>query len=75
MTVCMLGTILLVVMVPMLIGALPRWGHGATCGYGPSGGLVLVLVILLILVLTGRMLTPHAALRGGAPNCHRRSCR
>ncbi|MDP4031333.1 MAG: DUF3309 domain-containing protein [Pseudorhodobacter sp.] len=51
----MLGTILIVILVLMLIGALPRWGHSASWGYGPSGGLGLVLVILLILVLTGRM--------------------
>ena len=51
----MLGTILLVVLVLMLTGALPRWGHSANWGYGPSGGLGLIVVILLILVLTGRM--------------------
>jgi len=51
----MLGTILVVILVLMLVGALHRWGHSASWGYGPSGGLGLVLVILLILVLTGRM--------------------
>ncbi|MDT8856219.1 DUF3309 family protein [Paracoccaceae bacterium Fryx2] len=51
----MLGTILIVLLVLMLIGALPRWGHSASWGYGPSGGLGLVLLILLILVLTGRI--------------------
>ena len=45
----MLGTILIVVVVLMLFGALPRWGHSRNWGYGPSGGLGLVLVILVIL--------------------------
>lgn len=51
----MLGTILIVVLILLLIGALPRWGHSANWGYGPSGGLGLVVIILLILVLTGRI--------------------
>lgn len=50
-----LGTILLIVLVLMLIGALPRWSHSARWGYFPSGGLGIVLVIVLILVLTGRI--------------------
>jgi hypothetical protein len=51
----MLYTILLVVLILMLIGALPNWSHSASWGYGPSGGLAIVVVILLILVLTGRV--------------------
>ena len=51
----MLGTILLVVLVLMLIGALPAWGHSRTWGYGPSGGLGLVVMVLLVLVLLGRI--------------------
>ncbi|MGA7675198.1 MAG: DUF3309 family protein [Rhizomicrobium sp.] len=51
----MLGTILLVVLVLFLIGALPRWRHSADWGYYPSGGLGVVLVIVLILVLMGRI--------------------
>lgn len=51
----MLGTILIVVLVLMLIGALPTWGHSRAWGYGPSGGLGLVLLILVVLVLTGRL--------------------
>lgn len=51
----MLGTILLVVLVLMLIGAMPTWPHSANWGYWPSGGLGIVVVILLILVLTGRL--------------------
>jgi uncharacterized membrane protein YkgB len=50
-----LGTILLIVLVLFLIGALPRWPHSANWGYGPSGGLGLVLIIVLILVLMGRI--------------------
>jgi hypothetical protein len=51
----MLGTILLVVLLLMLIGAMPTWPHSKTWGYGPSGGLGLVLTIVLILLLMGRL--------------------
>jgi hypothetical protein len=51
----MLYTILIVVLILMVIGALPSWPHSASWGYGPSGGLGIILVILLILVLTGRL--------------------
>jgi len=51
----MLGTILVVVLILMLLGALPTWGHSRNWGYAPSGGLGLVVVILLILVLLGRI--------------------
>ena len=47
----MLGTILLIVLILMLLGAVPAWPHSRNWGYGPSGGLGLVLVIILILVL------------------------
>ena len=50
-----LGTILLFVLVLMLIGAFPTWGHSRSWGYGPSGGLGLVLVIVVVLLLTGRI--------------------
>jgi hypothetical protein len=50
-----LGTILLIILVLLLIGALPTWGHSRSWGYVPSGGLGLVLVIVLILVLMGRI--------------------
>ncbi len=50
-----MGTILLVILVLMLLGAIPAWPHSRNWGYGPSGGLGLVLIILLILVLTGRL--------------------
>ena len=49
-----LGTILLIILILMLLGAFPRWGYNRNWGYGPSGGLGLVLVIVLILVLLGR---------------------
>ncbi|BCB27216.1 hypothetical protein SKTS_21020 [Sulfurimicrobium lacus] len=48
-----LGTILLIVIVLMLIGAIPTWPHSRSWGYGPSGGLGLVVVIVLILLLLG----------------------
>jgi hypothetical protein len=50
-----LGTILLIVLVLMLIGAIPSWPHSRSWGYGPSGGLGLVVVILLVLMLMGRI--------------------
>ena len=50
-----LGTILLIVLILMLIGALPSWPHSRTWGYGPSGGLGLVLVVVLILLVMGRI--------------------
>jgi len=48
-----LGTILLIVLILMLLGAIPTWPHSRTWGYGPSGGLGLLVVILLILLLLG----------------------
>ncbi|MBB6251109.1 DUF3309 family protein [Nitrospirillum iridis] len=50
-----LGTILLIVLVLLLIGALPRWSHSASWGYYPSGGLGLVVIIVLVLLLVGRI--------------------
>jgi hypothetical protein len=50
-----MGTILLVVIVLMLLGAIPAWPHSRSWGYGPSGGLGLVLVVLAILLLSGRL--------------------
>jgi hypothetical protein len=49
----MLGTILIVVVILMLLGALPTWPHSRSWGYYPSGGLGLILLILIILVLMG----------------------
>jgi uncharacterized protein DUF3309 len=50
-----LGTILLIVLILILIGALPTWPYSSGWGYYPSGGVGLILVILLILVLMGRV--------------------
>lgn len=50
-----LGTILLIVVVLLLVGAIPAWPYSSGWGYGPSGGLGLVLLILLVLVLMGRI--------------------
>ena len=51
----MLGTILLILLILMLLGALPRWPHSQNWGYAPSGGLGTVLLILVILVLLGHV--------------------
>jgi hypothetical protein len=51
----MLGTILLIVLVLFLIGALPTWPHSANWGYYPSGGIGIVVIILLVLLLMGRI--------------------
>ena len=48
-------TILIVLVVLLLLGAIPAWPHSRKWGYGPSGGLGLVLLILLVLLLTGRL--------------------
>lgn len=50
-----LGTILIIILILMLIGAIPNWGYSRGWGYGPSGGLGLILVVVLILVLMGRI--------------------
>ncbi len=50
-----LGTILLIVVVLLLIGAIPSWPHSRSWGYGPSGGLGLVLLILVVLLLLGKI--------------------
>jgi Protein of unknown function (DUF3309) len=50
-----MSTILIVLLVLLLVGALPTWPHSANWGYGPSGGLGLILLILIILALTGRL--------------------
>jgi hypothetical protein len=50
-----MGTILLVLLILMLLGALPTWPHSKNWGYYPSGGLGLVAVILLVLILLGRI--------------------
>ncbi len=51
----MLGTILIIVLILALLGALPRWSHSRTWGYAPTGGVGVVLLIVVILLLTGRI--------------------
>jgi hypothetical protein len=50
-----LGTILLIIVVLLLIGAVPTWPHSRDWGYGPSGGLGLVLLIVIILIVLGKL--------------------
>ena len=50
-----LGTILLIILILLLIGAFPAWPHSRGWGYYPTGGLGLILLIILILVLLGRI--------------------
>jgi len=51
----MLSTILIVILIMMLLGAVPRWPHSRDWGYYPSGGLGLILLIVIILLLLGRL--------------------
>lgn len=51
----MLSTLLIIVLVLVLVGALPTWPHSAGWGYYPSGGLGLILLVVLILALAGRI--------------------
>jgi len=50
-----MGTILLVILILLLIGAIPSWPHSKSWGYGPSGGLGLVVIIVIILLVMGRI--------------------
>lgn len=51
----MIGTVLLVLLILLLLGAFPTWPHSRDWGYFPSGGLGLILLIVIILLLTGRL--------------------
>jgi hypothetical protein len=51
----MLGTILLILLILLLVGALPSWGYSRGWGYGPSGLLGLVLIVVVVLLLMGRL--------------------
>jgi hypothetical protein len=51
----MLGTILLIILILILVGALPSWPHSRSWGYGPSGIAGVVVIILIVLLLTGRI--------------------
>ncbi|HLA61270.1 MAG TPA: DUF3309 domain-containing protein [Nitrospiraceae bacterium] len=50
-----MSTILLIILILFLVGALPTWPYSASWGYGPSGGVSLVLLVLVVLLLTGRI--------------------
>lgn len=50
-----MSTILLVVLILLLVGGLPTWGYSSDWGYGPSGILGVILIVVLILALTGRL--------------------
>ena len=50
-----IGTILLIILVLVLVGAIPTWPHSRSWGYGPSGVLGLVVVVLIVLVLLGKI--------------------
>lgn len=50
-----IGTILLIILLLLLVGALPNWGYSSGWGYGPSGVLGVILIILLVMVFTGRL--------------------
>jgi Protein of unknown function (DUF3309) len=50
-----IGTILIIVLVLVLIGAIPTWGHSRSWGYGPSGLVGLALIVVVVLLLTGHM--------------------
>lgn len=51
----MLGTVLVVLLILLLLGALPTWGHSRSWGYAPSGGLGLVVLVLVVLLFLGRI--------------------
>ena len=51
----MLGTILIVILILALLGVLPRWSHSQSWGYAPSGGVGLILLIVVILLVLGRV--------------------
>ena len=51
----MIGTVLLVILILLLLGAFPTWPHSRSWGYYPSGGIGLILVVVIILLLLGRI--------------------
>ena len=51
----MLGTILIVILILALLGALPRWSHSRSWGYAPTGGIGLILGVVVVLLLLGRI--------------------
>jgi hypothetical protein len=50
-----MSTILIIILILLLIGAFPRWGYSSGWGYGPSGVLGVILIVVIILLLTGRL--------------------
>jgi hypothetical protein len=50
-----LGTVLLIVLILIMVGAMPSWPHSRNWGYGPSGGLGLIVIIVIVLLLLGRL--------------------
>ena len=50
-----MGTILLIILIVLLLGAMPTWGYSAGWGYFPSGGLGLILLVVIVLLITGRI--------------------
>jgi hypothetical protein len=50
-----MGTILIIILILLLLGAIPTWPYSANWGYGPSGALGLILVIIIILIVLGRI--------------------
>ncbi|TAN07727.1 MAG: DUF3309 domain-containing protein [Rhodanobacteraceae bacterium] len=50
-----LGLVLLIIVILLLIGAVPRWGYNRSWGYGPSGGLGVLLIVVLVLLSMGRL--------------------
>jgi hypothetical protein len=51
----MLGTVLVILLILALVGAFPRWGHSRSWGYGPSGIVGILLIIVLVMALSGNM--------------------
>jgi VIT1/CCC1 family predicted Fe2+/Mn2+ transporter len=51
----MLGTILIVILILMVLGAIPTWSHSKSWGYAPSGGIGLILIIIIVLFVLGRI--------------------
>jgi hypothetical protein len=50
-----MGTILIIILILLLVGAVPRWGYSSSWGYGPSGILGIILVVIIILLLLGKI--------------------
>lgn len=51
----MLGTVLIIILILILIGAMPTWGYSRNLGYGPSSAIFVVLIVIIVLILVGRI--------------------